>query len=185
MTVLSNSGIPGTGAIAGTSFSPRRTSIEKYTWKEKTATARTIADLFDLASLPPGSHDQLKQELFASSFFLPAEILNDKRFAISPIYVFPGGQLVSALRDIPKAAATYCDVSTALLQYAINVGVSIRIDTQTKKCYLVFKLWHGKNPWLGKTREMLACIKQDRVIRMAHQLLADSESTADSTGQSQ
>ena len=140
-------------------------SSMQYKWRNKTESGTRIEDIFDCPD-----PDALAPAILASSFILPAAMLNNQRYAISPIYVIPGHKLPDFARIIPIETQLFSDVERSLLVYAKGVGISMRIDLFTKKVYCVLKLWYGKSPWLEKDDTLDTIIRHDRVIKMANKL---------------
>lgn len=139
-----------------------------YKWQKKTSSITGLDDIFDFpADTTPEQRILIEEMCIASSFFLPATVLNNSRYQISPVYVLPGSDLVDLAKYIDIPIITFSDFEFAGLIWAKNVGVSIRFDCFTKKTIVVFKLWFGKNPWEGKGNVLDTVIRHDRVLKMA------------------
>jgi len=109
----------------------------------------TNASIFEMFTLPLKEEvlETINNKLLASSFYLPADILGNPDYKISPIFVLESGDFARVYEVLRGTWHIHADCDYYLLAFAKSVGVSLRVNKKTGKRYVTLKLWYGKNPY--------------------------------------
>jgi hypothetical protein len=133
-------------------------------WKRQEAAATKLSDTFILrdssVAVDASRRYLIEQEVLDGSFFIPREMINSGRFAISNITVLTNADYLEFFHTINRYQGANiqhsADVSEDLLEVAKYIGVSARRIYSTfqpdKLAYtkVIFKLWFGAPPFNTK-----------------------------------
>jgi hypothetical protein len=115
-------------------------------WTEKTAKSKSIEDTFEFYNF---SREEVEEELLASSFFLPVDLLDSEGIRISSICVLAAADFRAFIRLLSqncKKLSHYAECGLNLVQAAKYVGVSCRYN-KAGTLHVVSKIWYGAPPF--------------------------------------
>ncbi len=124
----------------------------KESWANQVTKSKDITDIYNLTFADPEHIAQTMQQVIASSFFLPRNMLEaEEVLQVSQLSIFNQEDFLKFwhLAGTDGDSYKHCDVHPKLIVQAKNVGVSAR--WYQGHLFIVCKVWYGNPPELPET----------------------------------
>ena len=114
----------------------------------KNSDTRSRAGTKSTCSIIAAPYADMHHDFIISSFYLPYEVLTDKRYVIQPLRVITGSEFGSLLDkwlvEESKVLIGLEGAGPRLLRASKQVGISQRYDSVTDRTILICKIWYGE-----------------------------------------